>query len=252
MKKNLILIILVLLISTKSFSQNKDYTFCYQSIALTIFDGGTSEMIRYNSNGIIVSRVNGEWVRNTRGGGQPDLIKMTFQGNEYRYDLIKDGRGIPSKLYDNQMREYTLCNSFKSSSETNQSTPKSGNPKDDGFIIGTYNIPKENMKIVVSKTSGELKVVAYKSGKILKFNTSCGLISNCVVGEVHPFDGGRVIYLYPEGCTEDEIPHMGRPNYISIDAQDLGSMLIKAKVLDISLYSGGKKIFSKRVKQIKY
>jgi hypothetical protein len=254
MKKNLIIILLILFISTKSFSQNKVYTFCYQSVSLTIFDGGISEMIRYNSNGNIVNRVKGEWVRNTRGGGQPDLINMTFQGNEYKFDLIKDGRGIPSILYDNQMRTYTLCNSSKSSSETNPNTPKNVITKDDGFIIGTYNIPKENMKIVISKTSGELKVVAYKSGKILKFNTSCGLISNFVVGKVFPNDFGQVIHFYPEGCTEDEIPDRGRPNIIIVDASDLGLMssLTKEKVLDISIHSGGKEIFSKRVKEIKY
>ena len=99
-------------VSNQNNSRNNNYTFCYGSIAVTLFDGGTSVMIRYNSAGKIVSRVSGEWTKYSSGGYEPDLIKIIFQGNEYKYNLIKDGRGIPSELYDNQSRRYTLCKRF--------------------------------------------------------------------------------------------------------------------------------------------
>jgi hypothetical protein len=100
------------IVSNQNNSQNNNYTFCYGSIAVTLFDGGTSVMIRYNSSGQVVSRVSGEWTKYSSGGYEPDLIKIIFQGNEYKYNLIKDGRGIPSELYDNEARRYTLCKRF--------------------------------------------------------------------------------------------------------------------------------------------
>jgi hypothetical protein len=82
--KSIIISGLLLLLSIISYSQN-DYTFCYGSIAVTIFSGGDAEMVRYNSSGSIVSRVNGTF--DLYGKGSPtEVLKIQFQGNEYRYD----------------------------------------------------------------------------------------------------------------------------------------------------------------------
>lgn len=111
--KTIKLIGFLVLISFYSFSQT-NYTFCYGSIAVTLLDGGNAEMVRYNSSGSIVSRVNGTF--DLYGKGSPtETLKINFQGTEYRYDLIRDGFGKPAKIFDNQMREYNLCKSTKSS-----------------------------------------------------------------------------------------------------------------------------------------
>ncbi len=104
---------LFLLLFLNSFSQ-KNYTFCYNSIAVTIFSGGDAEMVRYNSSGNIVSRVKGTFDLYGKGEST-ELLKIQFQGNEYRYDLIRDGYGTPAKIYDGQMREYQLCKTTSSS-----------------------------------------------------------------------------------------------------------------------------------------
>jgi hypothetical protein len=111
--KTIKLIGFLVLLSFYSFSQT-NYTFCYGSIAVTLLDGGNAEMVRYNSSGSIVSRVNGTF--DLSGKGSPtETLKINFQGTEYRYDLIRDGFGKPAKIFDNQMREYNLCKSSKSS-----------------------------------------------------------------------------------------------------------------------------------------
>lgn len=112
MKKGIFFVVFFVFLSVNLFSQ-KDFTFCYSSIAVTIFDGGNAEMVRYNSSGSIVSKVSGTF--DLYGKGSPtEVLKIQFQGNEYRYDLIRDGFGSPSKIFDNQGREYNLCKTSKS------------------------------------------------------------------------------------------------------------------------------------------
>ena len=101
-------ILFLLFVSFKTYSQSKDYTFCYGPIALTLLDGGNAEMIRFNSERRIVSKVTGTF--DLYGKGYPtEVLKVQFKGNEYRYDLIRDGYGTPSKIFDNQGREYFMC-----------------------------------------------------------------------------------------------------------------------------------------------
>lgn len=107
MNKHFLIIGILILVSFKSFSQ-KDYTFCYGSIALTIFDGGDAEMIRYNSSRNAVSKVKGTFDLYGKGNST-ELLKILFQGTEYRYDLIRDGFGTPSVVIDGQGRRYVLC-----------------------------------------------------------------------------------------------------------------------------------------------
>lgn len=107
MKKSIFFITFFVFLTINLFSQ-RDFTFCYSSIAVTIFDGGNAEMVRYNSSGSIVSKVTGTF--DLYGKGSPtEVLKIQFQGNEYRYDLIRDGRGTPSLIIDNQGRKYSLC-----------------------------------------------------------------------------------------------------------------------------------------------
>jgi hypothetical protein len=116
MKKSIFFVTFFVFLSINLFSQ-KDFTFCYSSIAVTIFDGGNAEMVRYNSSGSIVSKVTGTF--DLYGKGSPtEVLKIQFQGNEYRYDLIRDGFGSPSKIFDNQGRSYNLCKTSKSKSST--------------------------------------------------------------------------------------------------------------------------------------
>jgi hypothetical protein len=104
----LLKILVLLFISFKTYSQSKDYTFCYGPIALTLFDGGSAEMVRFNIDGRIVSKVSG--IFDLYGKGYPtEVLKIQFKGSEYRYDLIRDGYGAPSKIFDNQGREYLMC-----------------------------------------------------------------------------------------------------------------------------------------------
>lgn len=113
MKKNILFLAFFVFFAIDSFSQ-KDFTFCYGSISVTMFGGGNAEMVRYNSSGSIVSRVTGTF--DLYGKGSPtEVLKIQFQGKEYRYDLIRDGYGNPSKIFDNQGREYNLCKTSKSS-----------------------------------------------------------------------------------------------------------------------------------------
>jgi hypothetical protein len=107
MKKSIFFAVFFVFLSINSYSQ-KDFTFCYGSIAVTIYDGGNAEMVRYNSSGSIVSKVTGKFDLYGKGSST-EVLKIQFQGNEYRYDLIRDGRGVPSLILDNQSRKYTLC-----------------------------------------------------------------------------------------------------------------------------------------------
>jgi len=139
MKKSVLFLAFFVFFTIDSFSQ-KDFTFCYGSISVTMFGGGNAEMVRYNSSGSIVSRVTGTF--DLYGVGNPtEVLKIQFQGNEYRYDLIRDGYGNPSKIFDNQGREYNLCKTSKSSSNNNYEPPTKEQYKNainPNFIIGKY------------------------------------------------------------------------------------------------------------------
>ena len=113
MKKRVLFLAFSVFFAIDSFSQ-KDFTFCYGSISVTMFGGGNAEMVRYNSSGSIVSRVTGTFDLYDKGN-PTEVLKIQFQGKEYRYDLIRDGYGNPSKIFDNQGREYNLCKTTKSS-----------------------------------------------------------------------------------------------------------------------------------------
>ncbi len=207
--KNLIFILLGLFISQSSFSQS-DFSFCYGSISLTIFDGGQAEMVRYNPGGSVASRVTGTF--NLYGkGGPTEVLKIQFKGTEYRYELIRDGYGTPSKIFDNQGREYNLCKTTKANSGNNNTHPNN----DLGFFTGTFTIPKGNIKVVVSNANGRLSAVVYKSGKLYNFKTSCGQISKfSQQGGILNDRGDVKIYLIPNGCNEPEDPDKGKPNVI--------------------------------------
>ena len=114
MKKCVLFFAFFVFFAIDSFSQ-KDFTFCYGSISVTMFGGGNAEMVRYNSSGSIVSRVTGTFDLYGKGSST-EVLKIQFQGKEYRYDLIRDGYGNPSKIFDNQGMEYNLCKTSKSSS----------------------------------------------------------------------------------------------------------------------------------------
>ena len=117
MKKCVLFLAFFVFFAIDSFSQ-KDFTFCYGSISVTMFGGGNAEMVRYNTSGSIVSRVTGTF--DLYGKGNPtEVLKIQFQGKEYRYDLIRDGYGNPSKIFDTQGREYNLCKTSKSKSSSN-------------------------------------------------------------------------------------------------------------------------------------
>ena len=139
MKKCVLFLACFVFFTIDSFSQ-KDFTFCYGSISVTMFGGGNAEMVRYNSSGSIVSRVTGTF--DLYGKGSPtEVLKIQFQGNEYRYDLIRDGYGNPSKIFDNQGREYNLCKTTKSSTSNNYEPPTKEQYKNTinpNFIIGKY------------------------------------------------------------------------------------------------------------------
>lgn len=251
MKKTFFIVMLGLLSLTfnNSLYAQRDHTFCYGAISLTLFDGGKAEMIRYNSSRVVVSRVLGEY--DLYGKGSPtEVLKINFQGTEYRYDLIRDGMGNPSKLYDNQMREYTICKSSQSTSTPNN-TSSSNNPNSEDFVIGTFDIPEKKMKIKIFKESGVLTAEVYQQNSLFKFNTKCGLISTMVFHEKVSKSGlGMDIYLTPKGCSEPEDPATWKPNFIMLSSYK-DEYVSKCSILDISIYSSSNKILSKTVKKIK-
>jgi hypothetical protein len=108
--KKLFILFIGLIFALSAFSQGRDFTFCYGSISVTIFDGGRAEMVRYNQSGVVIKTLSGEF--NLYGIGNPtELLKITFSGSseEYRYDLIRDGKGTPSLIIDGQGNKYKLC-----------------------------------------------------------------------------------------------------------------------------------------------
>ncbi len=119
MKKYTITLLLIFSFFNITFSQKykfledkstvyHDYTFCNGLISVKLIDGGNAEMTRYSIDKIILKKVYGTY--SLYGKGNPtEVIKITFEGKEYRYDMIRDGKGIPSLIYDSQGRKYNLC-----------------------------------------------------------------------------------------------------------------------------------------------
>lgn len=113
--KNTLIIAFLILISNIIYSQSTN-TFCYGSISVSLISGGKAIMIRKDNMQKIISKIEGDF--NLYGkGGSTELLKINFSGNEYRYDLIRDGNGTPSVLIDFQGRRYTICNSIGSDNE---------------------------------------------------------------------------------------------------------------------------------------
>jgi hypothetical protein len=196
-----------------SFSQ-RDFTFCYGSIALTIFDGGNAEMVRYNSSGTVVSRVKGSF--DLYGKGQStEVLKIQFQGTEYRYDLIRDGYGNPSMIYDSQMREYKICKT------SNSSNIKVIEPNNDlNFFIGSHKLPNSDLIVTVSKENGKLVGTVSKNGKILSFKTSCGLTSKFTQVMLENNADETVIFLTPINCKLEIDKDSAWPVYIDLTRGD--------------------------------
>jgi hypothetical protein len=113
MKTRIVCIILFLSFSFNSFSQEYDYTFCLGKIKLVLKAGGSATQSLMNSNGGIQSFVSGNYDKYNEGA-PTEIIKINFKGTEYRYDLIKNGQGIPSMIIDAQGRKYPLCKYEKS------------------------------------------------------------------------------------------------------------------------------------------
>jgi len=143
-------------ISIYSYCQT-NYTFCYGPVSITMIGGGNAEMVRYNSSGSIVSRETGTFDL-YGAGGRTEVLKVQFQGKEYRYDLIRDGYGKPSIIIDIQGRKYNICKS--TSVESGQSGSisnfqrESFNSKDpkqyltDFIIVDKFAITKQDINRV--------------------------------------------------------------------------------------------------------
>ena len=109
----IVFIILFLSFTFNSFSQEYDYTFCLGKIKLVLKADGSATQSLMNSNGGIQSFVSGNFDKYNEGA-PTEIIKINFKGTEYRYDLIKNGQGIPSLIIDAQGRKYPLCKYEKS------------------------------------------------------------------------------------------------------------------------------------------
>ncbi len=115
--KNYLTLTFFLFLSTNIFCQS-NFTFCYGPIAVTMLDGGKAVMVRFDNSGKVLSRVVGDF--NLYGKGDPtEVLKINFEGTEYRYDLIRDGFGKPSLIIDSQGRKYNMCKSNESSNNDN-------------------------------------------------------------------------------------------------------------------------------------
>lgn len=106
-------LIAIILFSINSFSQEFDYTFCLGRIKLVLNSDGSASQTLSNSVGGAQSFISGNFEIYNQGMPS-EIIKINFKGIEYRYDLIKNGQGIPSMLIDAQGRNYTLCKYSKS------------------------------------------------------------------------------------------------------------------------------------------
>jgi hypothetical protein len=211
-----ILMTLLLLVGSLSSIAQNDYTFCYGDIALTLFDGGDAEMVRYRSNKTVISRVKGTY--ELYGKGNPtEVLRIQFQNAEYRYDLVRDGYGIPSKIFDSQMREYKIC---KSSAATNNNS----DPTNLSFFTGKYSIPDSDVKVVLTIIDGVLNAEVYKNGVLYEFKTTCGAVTKFAQGKTQ-YDEPTRIYLLPKGCNDEpEDPATWKPNYIELESGDMGAL----------------------------
>ncbi len=108
-----ITLIAIILFSINSYSQEYDYTFCLGRIKLVLNSDGSASQTLSNSVGGAQSFISGNFEIYNQGMPS-EILKINFKGIEYRYDLIKNGQGIPSKLIDAQGRNYTLCKYSKS------------------------------------------------------------------------------------------------------------------------------------------
>ena len=167
--KNLLIVFFVFL-TKLTFGQ--DYTFCYNSISLSLLDGGNALQIRYGNNGSIIKKVTGEW---TAYGSASDIpgqtIKIQFNGSssEYSYTLIRDGFGKPSILIDGQGRNYSFCKK-ENSSINNQ--PKSY--PEDKLVTK----PKQSSSFSKSIFKNASDVLYYLEAKSKFINQNSGEIIN--------------------------------------------------------------------------
>lgn len=106
-------IILFLSFTFNSFSQEYDYTFCLGRIKVVLKADGSATQSLINTNGGIQSFVSGNYDKYNEGS-PTEIVKINFKGTEYRYDLIKNGQGVPSLIIDAQGRKYPLCKYEKS------------------------------------------------------------------------------------------------------------------------------------------
>ena len=100
------------------FAQNlgKDYTFCYGSIALTLYDGGSAKQVKFGNGGTIIKSFSGRWTAYGSPNDMPgQTIKISLNGETFSYVLIRDGNGTPSLIFDSQGRKYNLCKQNSSS-----------------------------------------------------------------------------------------------------------------------------------------
>lgn len=98
----------------ESFSLT-NYTFCNNSIAITLLDGGKAVMVRFDNYNKPINKVSGEF--ELIGKGNPtEVLSINFQGNLYRYDLIRNENGKPNLIIDSQGRKYNICRSLENES----------------------------------------------------------------------------------------------------------------------------------------
>ncbi len=223
-----------------SFAQGSDFTFCYGSISLTLKGGGRAEQVRYGTNGSILKRINGEWTAYGSPNDMPgQTIKIEFNssGQEYSYTLIRDGFGNPSKIIDNQGRNYSLC---KKKSSSNENSSNTCDPQTDlSFFIGTYKIEPtksaikgfvetpNDIKIIISNSNGQLRAKIFKGSQLLKFFTTCKTYTSDFIQFGSP---NRKSYIYeidltPEGCNEKVNPDTWLSNYITLTSGNSGMCL---------------------------
>ena len=115
-KSIVIVILLGLVVSTSSFGE-KDYTFCWGSISVTLNYNYSAKQVRYGAGGTIIKAVNGNWKAYGNGGMKTIKIIYNESSEEFSYTLIYDGLGNPSVLVDGQARQYELCKTKQSNQE---------------------------------------------------------------------------------------------------------------------------------------
>jgi hypothetical protein len=146
---------------------DNDYTFCYGSIAVTLFGNGDAKQVRFGVNGIVVKTVLGKW--SAYGTGDPQLIRIKYDGAEleYTYQLIHDGLGKPNVLMDGEGRQYRLCKKSNSESLQNGSVPIK-------LFCGKFQDQDNDIAITISEDKGKLIATAVKNGKVISAKFKCG------------------------------------------------------------------------------